>query len=78
MKDSWCRRYTNASGKDVDGAAARESRIKDQGGMDRITERHHMDGFKQGYRAGREDATSERLDALEARIAKVEKQSKRV
>jgi hypothetical protein len=78
MADSWCRRYTNDSGKHVEGAAARESRIKDQGGMDRITDKHHMDGFKQGYRAGREDATSERLDALEARVAKVEKQSRRV
>jgi len=78
MADSWCRRYTNDSGKRVEGAAARESRIKDQGGMDRITDKHHMDGFKQGYRAGREDTTSERLDALEARVAKVEKQARRV
>lgn len=78
MKDSWCGRYSNENGRSVVGAAARESRIKDQGGMDRITDRHHMDGFKQGYLAGREDSTSERLDALEARVAKVEKEARRV
>jgi hypothetical protein len=76
MKDSWCRPYTNGKGERVSGGPARESRIADQGGMDRILDRREMRGYRLGYGACAED-TSERVRAIESRLARLEKDMKR-
>lgn len=67
MKDTWCKPYTAANGAKVAGAAAREARIADQGGMDKITTKREMRGFTSGYKACREDLT-DRLDSIEGRV----------
>jgi len=72
MKDSWCRPYKTAAGLPVHGGAAREARIADRGGMDRILDRQELRGFKSGYQAGREDL-ADRVESLEARLARVER-----
>lgn len=70
--DSWCKPYMTARGVRVSGGAAREARIADQGGMDNITSKREMRGFKSGYDAGAEDM-AERLHELEARVGQLER-----
>lgn len=50
MKDSWCKPYTAANSAKVAGSAAREARIADQGGMDKITTKCEMRGLRQVIR----------------------------
>jgi len=71
MRDSWCSPYTRSDGTVVSGSAAREARIADQGGMDRITDRREMKGYRKGYLDSSED-TRERLDSMEQRIRDLE------
>lgn len=71
MKDTWCKPFTSSNGTRVTGAAAREGRIAAQGGMDRITSKREMRGYRSGYEACREDLT-ERFDDFEARLSQLE------
>lgn len=77
MGDSYTKSHTRPDGKRLDGASAREHKIKSEGGVDRIKEKAYMRGFVDGYGACSEDS-AERMDALEARVGQLERSRGRV
>lgn len=77
MNDSWCRPCTAEDGKRLSGSAAREKRIKDRGGMDRILDEREMRGYRSGYGDGYRDARDEiekQVEASEKRVSRAEKE----
>jgi hypothetical protein len=72
MTDSYTRPYQTRDGKRIAGSAAREARIEDEGGVDRIANKNYMRGYVDGYQACKED-TAEREDRLEARVTELER-----
>lgn len=52
MKDFWCRKYKMPDGTVISGAAARERRIADLGGLDSIVRTISQDMGEIGVRRG--------------------------
>jgi hypothetical protein len=72
MSDSWCSSYWLSNGMVLHGGPAREARIAERGGMDRILAECALQNFRKGYGAGAEDA-NDRLAQIERRLRDLEK-----